>query len=346
VDPNFRVGYAQTWQLSVQRDLPGALQLTATYLGVKGTRGVQQFLPNTYPIGAGSPCADCPSGFVYQTSGGDSTRQSGQIQLRRRLRSGLTASLLYTYSKSIDDDAFLGGQGHVVASSQTAAPSGGQGSGQGSGGQGSSGTTAASTQSASTTPDIAQNWLNLHAERSLSSFDQRHLFNLQAQYTTGEGLGGGTLMGGWSGRLLKEWTIVGTSVVGTGLPQTPVYLAAVPGTGYTGTIRPDLTGMPISISSGRQHLNPAAYNAPLTGQWGTAGRNSITGPSQFSLDTSVARTFRPSGRFYLDLKVSATNMLNHPVFTGWNTTVNSTQFGLPVNTNAMRSLETQLRLRF
>jgi hypothetical protein len=104
--------------------------------------------------------------------------------------------------------------------------------------------------------------------------------------------------------------------------------------------------MPISISSGRQHLNPAAYNAPLAGQWGTAGRNSITGPSQFSLDSSVARTFRPSGRFYLDLKVSATNMLNHPVFTGWNTTVNSTQFGLPINTNAMRSLETQLRLRF
>ena len=60
VDPNFRVGYAQTWQLSVQRDLPGALQLTATYLGVKGTRGVQQFLPNTYPIGAATPCTDCP----------------------------------------------------------------------------------------------------------------------------------------------------------------------------------------------------------------------------------------------------------------------------------------------
>jgi trimeric autotransporter adhesin len=351
VDPNFRVGYAQTWQLSVQRDLPGALQLTATYLGVKGTRGVQQFLPNTYPIGASSPCTDCPSGFVYQTSGGDSTRESGQIQLRRRLRSGFTASLLYTYSKSIDDDAYLGGQGHVVASSQTAAPAGGQGSGSGQGsgqgsGTGSAGTSAATTQGASATSQIAQNWLNLHAERSLSAFDQRHLFNLQAQYTTGEGLGGGTLMGGWAGRLFKEWTIVGTSVVGTGLPETPVYLAAVPGTGYTGTIRPNPTGMPISMSNGRQHLNPAAFNAPVVGQWETAGRNSITGPSQFSLDSSVARTFRPSGRFYLDLKVSATNMLNHPVFTGWNTTVNSTQFGLPLNSNAMRSLETQLRLRF
>ena len=111
VDPNFRVGYAQTWQLALQRDLPWALQVTGTYLGVKGTRGVQQFLPNTYPIGASNPCMDCPAGFIYQTSGGDSTRHSGQLQLRRRLRSGFTATLLYTYSKSIDDDATLGWPG-------------------------------------------------------------------------------------------------------------------------------------------------------------------------------------------------------------------------------------------
>jgi trimeric autotransporter adhesin len=350
VDPNFRVGYAQTWQLSIQRDLPGALQATVTYLGVKGTRGVQQFLPNTYPIGAANPCTDCPSGFVYQASGGDSTRQAGQVQLRRRLRSGFTASLLYTFSKSIDDDAFLGGQGHVVAGNQSAAPAGGQGQGSGGSGGGSggssTGSTATTAASSATTPAIAQNWLNLHAERSLSSFDQRHLLNLQAQYTSGEGLRGGTLMGGWPGRLFKEWTIVTTAVVGSGLPETPVYLAAVPGTGQTGTIRANPTGAPISISRGNQHLNPAAFSAPLLGQWGTAGRNSITGPDTFSLDSSVQRTFRPSGRFYLDLKVSATNMLNHPVFTGWNTTVNSTQFGLPLNSNAMRSLETQLRLRF
>jgi hypothetical protein len=343
IDPNFRVGYAQTWQLAIQRDLPAALQLTATYLGVKGTRGVQQFLPNTYPVGALNPCTTCPAGFVYQASGGDSTRQAGQVQLRRRLRSGFTASLLYTFSKSIDDDAMLGGQGHIVAGNQSAAP---PSNGPGQNG-GSSGTTATTTQSAaSPTPAIAQNWLNLHAERSLSSFDQRHLLNLQAQYTTGEGLGGGTLMSGWLGRLYKEWTVVTTAVVGSGLPETPVYLAAVPGTGFTGTIRPDATGAPISGTRAGQHLNPAAYSAPLLGQWGTAGRNSITGPSSFTLDTSLARTFRPSGRFYLDAKVAATNMLNHPVFTGWNTTVNSTQFGLPLAPNPMRSLETSLRLRF
>jgi len=327
VDPNSHVGYAQTWQLAVQRDLPAALQLTATYLGVKGTRGVQEFLPNTYPIGAVNPCPDCPLGFEYRTSGGDSMRESGQIQLRRRLRAGFTATLLYTYSKSIDDDAFLGGQGHVAATSP---------------GQGPSETSQAATPNAS----IAQNWLNLHAERSLSTFDQRHLLNLQAQYTTGQGLEGGTLMNGRVGRLLKEWTLLTQITVGSGMPETPVYIAAVPGTGFTGTIRPSLTGMSIYSSSKGPHLNAAAYAAPASGKWGTAGRDSISGPSQFSLDSSLERTFRPSTKFNLIARVDATNLLNHAVFTGWITSVDSAQFGAPADANPMRSLQTTLRLRF
>jgi hypothetical protein len=331
VDPNFRVGYVQTWQVAVQRDLPLALQMTATYLGVKGTRGVQQYLPNTYPIGAVSPCPGCPSGFVFQTSGGDSTREAGQVQLRRRLRNGFAASLLYTYSKSIDDDAYLGGLGHVTATTLN---------------QSSTEASTSASSSSAATPSIAQNWLDLKAERSLSTFDQRHLLKLQAQYTSGEGLGGGDLMSGWPGRLLKEWTLLAQITAGTGLPQTPVYLAAVPGTGVTNTIRPDLTGAPIYSAHAGLHLNPAAYTPPQPGQWGTAGRSSITGPGQFSLDASLARTFRPSTRFYLDARVDATNLLNHAVFTGWNTTVNSTQFGLPLAANPMRSLETTLRLRF
>ncbi len=64
IDPNFRIGYAQNWQLSVQRDLPASLQLTATYLGIKGTRAAQEFLPNTYPAGAINPCPSCPAGFL------------------------------------------------------------------------------------------------------------------------------------------------------------------------------------------------------------------------------------------------------------------------------------------
>jgi len=113
IDPNFRVGYQQTWSLGVQRDMPFAMQMTATYLGTKGSHGPQEILPNSYPLGEANPCPSCPSGFIYEMSGGNSIRHAGQLQLRRRLRNGFAASLAYTYAKSIDDDAYLGGQGHT-----------------------------------------------------------------------------------------------------------------------------------------------------------------------------------------------------------------------------------------
>lgn len=321
IDPNFRIGYAQNWQLSVQRDLPFALQVSATYSGIRGTHGAQQILPNSYPLGTANPCPSCTSGFIYQTSGGNSMRHAGQLQLRRRLRSGLAASLVYTYAKAMDDDAYLGGVGHVGAST---------------------------TQSAGlTTPSasIAQDWRNPHGERSLSSFDQRQLVNLQAQYTSGQGLGGGTLLSGWRGRALKEWTLAGNLTVGTGMPETPIYPAAVPGTGFSSILRPALTGAPIYTSGSAAHLNAAAYTAPVGG-WGTAGRNSITGPGQLTFNTQMARTFRPHGKWYLDVAIGANNLLNHPAYTSWNNLITSEQFGYPASASAMRSVQTTFHLRW
>lgn len=322
IDPNFRIEYAQSWNLQVRRDLPFAMQVTAIYLGIKGTHGPQEIMPNSYPLGEANPCPTCLSGFVYETSNGDSMYNAGQIQLRRRLRAGLAGSVAYTYSKSIDDDAYLGGGGH---------------------------TTGSSTQSAtlsSPAAGVAQNWLNPRGERSLSSFDQRHLLNAQLQYTTGQGLEGGTLLGGWRGRALKEWTLLGMVTFGSGLPETPLYPGLVPGAGPRSILRPDLTGAPIYSNGTSAHLNAAAFTAPLNGQWGTAGRNSITGPDQFSFNSQMQRTFRLPRKLSLDVAVNSTNTLNHVVFTSWITNVSSAQFGQPNNNVVVRSLSTSLHLRF
>lgn len=325
IDPNFRVGYAQTWNLSVQRDLPGSMVLTGTYNGVKGTRGPQQFLPNTYPIGGANPCPQCPSGFIYRTSNGASIRHAAQVQLRRRLRSGLAAQLDYTYAHSIDNDSELGGAGHIVGAT----------------------TSDSSNITTATSSLTAQNWRDLRAERSNSSFDQRHVLSAQVQYTSGMGINGGALMTGWSGRLLKEWTVAATISAGAGLPETPVYFAAVPGTGVTGTLRANRNvGVPVSQNINGFHLNAAAYATPGAGQWGNAGRNSISGPNQFSLDGSLARTFRVRDKLNLDVRMDANNLLNHPVYTTWNNITNSTTFGLPAATNAMRTMQLTGRLRF
>jgi hypothetical protein len=307
VDPYFKIGYVQTWNVVLQRDMPAALIVTATYLGVKGTRAQQAFYPNTYPAGSTSPCPTCPSGYLVETSNGNSTRQSGQVQIRRRLRSGFTASGTYTYSKSIDDAGLGGGIGGL----------------------------------------IAQNWLDLSAERGLSSFDQRHLLSAQLQYTTGIGIAGGTLLGGWRGVIAKDWTFLTIINVGSGLPLSPSCAQCRPvGLAGLGTARPEYTGVDVYAAPPGMALNPLAYIANLPGQWGDAGRNSLTGPSQFSLNASMARTFRITDRYNADLRFDSTNALNHVVYSSYNVAFGNSQFGFPIGPNNMRTFKVTLRLRF
>ena len=153
-------------------------------------------------------------------------------------------------------------------------------------------------------------------------------------------------MGGWKGRLLKEWTVSAQITAASGLPLSPIYFAPVKGTGVTGSIRPDVTGAAISAAPPGYYLNSAAYRAPASGSWGNAGRNSITGPSQFVMNASLGRAFRLRDRVTLDLRFDAANTINNVTFPGWNTTTTSAQFGLPMAANPMRTLQTTLRARF
>jgi hypothetical protein len=193
---------------------------------------------------------------------------------------------------------------------------------------------------------IAQDWLNLRGERGRSNFDQRHYLDAQVQYTPGMGLRGGALVRGWKAAALKDWTFGSQITVGSGLPLTPVYVGAVQGTGVTGTLRPDYTGMSLYDAPPGLSLNPAAYASPAPGAWGNAGRNSINGPHQFVVNASVMRTFRPSDRISMDVRVDANNVTNTPTFPSWNTVAGNAQFGLPNATNPMRSIQLTMRARF
>jgi trimeric autotransporter adhesin len=123
----------------------------------------------------------------------------------------------------------------------------------------------------------------------------------------------------------------------------PVYSSVVQGTGVIGSIRPDYTGASLYDPPADRYLNPAALTAPSSGEWGNAGRNSITGPAQFALSSSLSRSFR-DGRF--EARADADNLLNHVVYRSWNTGITSTQFGRPTAANSMRNLRVTLRVRF
>ncbi|HKV46739.1 MAG TPA: carboxypeptidase-like regulatory domain-containing protein [Candidatus Acidoferrales bacterium] len=325
VDPNFRIGYAQVWNASVQQDIPGSMVLTATYTGTRGSHLMQEFMPNMYPVGSPLACPSCPAGFVYLTSNAFLNREAARIQLRRRLRNGLTATLEYSYAKATDDASAFSGSAIASGGSSVSTV-------QSSGGGGSA--------------SIAQNWQNLRAEMSRSAFDQRHLITFTGQYTTGEGLHAGALMSGWKGTVFKDWTFLTSLTFGSGLPLTPIYQSSATAIGAPWIIRPDVTGASITAAPAGKNLNAAAFAAPAAGDFGDAARYSITGPRQFSLDASISRTFRINTRMDATWETRATNVLNTVTDSTWNTNWNSPAFGTVAGWNGMRKLSTTIRVRF
>jgi len=106
-----------------------------------------------------------------------------------------------------------------------------------------------------------------------------------------------------------------------------------------------ITGASLDAPSG-YYLNPAAYAAPASGEWGNAGRNSATGPAQFVFNANIARTFQWTERVSFDWRIDATNLLNRETYVGVNSTVGSALFGLPSLTNTPRRIQSTMRLRF
>jgi hypothetical protein len=232
------------------------------------------------------------------------------VSLRRRLAAGFSAHVTYTLAASTDNAA-----------------------------------TFSHTTLSTTSLSVAQNWLDLEAERAPSAFDQRHLVVADLQYTTGVGVAGGTLVDGFWGTLYKDWTMTVQVSAGSGLPLTPVFFAAVPGTGTVG-VRPSLTGQPIAPADPDSYANPAAFMAPAPGTWGDAGRHSIRGPSTSTLDLAVARALRLPRRRTIELRIAATNVLNRVVFSSIDRIISSPQFGRPTHASPMRRVRVLLRFGF
>jgi hypothetical protein len=61
--------------------------------------------------------------------------------------------------------------------------------------------------------------------------------------------------------------------------------------------------------------------------WGNCQRNVLTGPGMNNLNLGLFKTFYMSERMRLQFRGTATNALNHPIFSNPNTTVTSGGFG-------------------
>ncbi len=88
------------------------------------------------------------------------------------------------------------------------------------------------------------------------TFDQRHLLTSSCNTAPAWAIGGGTLLSGWKGALYKEWTVHVAHHRGHRFATIADYLAAIQGTGVTGSIRPEYTGAPLDDAPAGFFLNP------------------------------------------------------------------------------------------
>ncbi len=335
VNPNYRLGYVQIRNLDIQQQIRPTLLLNLDYTGTKGTDLDILEAPNRTITPAGIviliPGAQA---FTYENSVGDSEANAGSVRLRKRLSNGFSIGGIYTFSKSIDDASSIGA---------------GATTGSGSAGLGAGGATASAGSGANT---VAQNPLDISAERGLSSFNQTHRFTADYLLELPFGQDKRWLTGRTVPRaIFGDWQWSGDWTIASGLPFTPRFVGSsseVNG-GTNGTLRPDLVpGQSIQQShpSLAQWFNTAAFVAPPTGQYGNAGRNSIIGPPTRVFDMAFTKVVPLKEARVLEFRAQATNIFNLPNYASIDTSVTSPTFGRVISVGSMRQITMTARFRF
>ena len=124
------------------------------------------------------------------------------------------------------------------------------------------------------------------------------------------------------------------------------------GSGVFASERPDATGLPVELPRSERNtldfFNTAAFALPASGQLGTAGRNTITGPGTVNFNMSLGRffTFSREKNLRARFSINANNIFNHPNYSSVATTINAENFGWVTGVGAMRSLSLALRFNF
>ena len=308
VNPNYRLGYVQIWNLDIQHEFPGGVVMNAGYNGAKGTRLDTE---RALVVSGGQP-------FVYESSEGNSILQAASVRVRKRMAKGLGLSAQYVFSKSIDDASSIGGGGSVVAQDafNISADRG--------------------LSSFDQRHKFTGNWIyDLpfgENRRFVPKGAPSHIlggWQWSGDFTVGSGLyftprvlgGGLDISRGVSGSLRAN--IVAEQPISVSDPTTLKWFNTA-----------------AFCAPSASCVNP---NGSI---FGDAGRNIIEGPGQVSLNMSVNKTITIKESRALELRISANNVFNTVRFTSINSVVNSFTFGEVTGTGGMRRVTMTARFRF
>jgi trimeric autotransporter adhesin len=293
VDPFYKNGYAQIWNLGTETTLSPSWILDLTYTGTKGTDLDVLRAPNRAPLGTPSDRIQAnridptATGYTFDQSGANSIYNALQVRLVHRFTHGLMLQGIYTYGKSLDDSSSIGGGAATVEQEDG----------------------------------------NLHAEYGLSTFDVRHQFRAVSMWELPFGQRSRWANHGWKEHAFGDWRLQNIFSWQTGTPFTVLLggVASDNGTGANFSLRPNITGDPnrgICGGSPAAFFNTAVFALPTDSNgnlaYGDEQRGAVEGPCSFNWNMSLAKTFRfgPDRRHQLNISWQIQNLTNTPNYNG------------------------------
>jgi hypothetical protein len=289
IPQNFRRGYIESYNLSVQRQLPASLVANIAYVGTHAIRQQSNVNINAAPIGGGTAGRLLNATYGANTNNTDlnemlpfrgSAYNGLQAQLSRTGARYGSSGIIYTYSKAMD-----------AADNST-----------------NSGLTFAYP----TYWD--RNW-------ALAGYDRTNNFQWWSVVPLPFGKQGAFLKSGIGGALLGGWQMQTALSWVSGTPFTISADASslnAPGNSQVADLlvsSATIFGAHHRNASGAiQYFDPTAFGQPTGARFGTSGRNSVRGPGYFNLDAGVKRNIHVTERFGLELQAEAFNATNTPQF--------------------------------
>ncbi len=161
--------------------------------------------------------------------------------------------------------------------------------------------------------DSIRNPFDMRMNYAPAGYDQTNVTTFDFIYQL-PGMKGGNE---FARQVLNGWEISGIFRTQTGMPFTVTSNGSTMGVDAGGQY-PNLVGDPYAGQSTVQWINPAAFQRPLDGQYGTAGRNSFRLPNITNVDATIAKNFRITEGMKLGMRLEVFNLFNHPQIWGVN----------------------------
>ncbi|MGA9667619.1 MAG: TonB-dependent receptor [Terracidiphilus sp.] len=315
LNPHYTMPYVQVWNVDVQKTLPLGIVLNVGYNGSKGNHLDILSAPRATP---GSPLTNPTSQvFTYDQAVAFSKLSAGTVRVNKRLSKSIALGANYEYSHSIDDAGSVNG----------------------------------------TSSRVVQNWQDPQAEEANSGFDIRHQVSGTYLYELPFGKDKTWVTTGVGSHILEGFSVSGSYTFATGEPLTPTYAASVTNVqcGTAGAGRPDrVPGTSLTAGGGtkEQWFNTGAFATPgpVAGYpcavFGSASRNSITGPGKITNNMAFSKTVQMGDTRSMEIRATINNAFNTVQYSGVGTSVTLPNFGQVTSVSPMRSFQFTARFRF